>query len=348
MSTFSRTLSLLLFAAFAFRASSHPQQENPAASPGKTLLNVVVTPKSGPPVSGLQQQDFTVLDNTAPQNLTSFAAVDGRQAPIEVVIVIDAVNIGYQNVARQRQEIEKFLRMDGGRLAYPTTIGVSTDKGVEIQPEFSKDGNAISASLEQSTIGLRDIRRSAGFYGADERLDISLRGLQQLAAQQSAKPGRKLILWVSPGWPLLSGPGVESQLDEKQEQQIFSDLVNFSTLLRQGQITLYSIDPIGAAESVGRTFYWESFSKPVTKLSQALPGDLALQVLAFQSGGLVLNSNNDIVSQLQKCVTDAAAYYQVSYDQPRGDQPREYHRIEVRIGKKGLTARTSQGYYAQP
>ena len=56
------------------------------------LLDVVVTAKSGAPARGLQQQDFTLSDNKVKQTISSFQAVDGRQAPIDVIVVIDAVN----------------------------------------------------------------------------------------------------------------------------------------------------------------------------------------------------------------------------------------------------------------
>ena len=315
-----------------------------AALPGRIVLDVVVTPKSGPPVSGLQQQDFTVLDNKVPRTLTSFEAVDGRQAKIAVVVLIDAVNIGYQSVALQRQEIEKFLRADGGRLAYPTTVAALTDTGVHVQPNFATDGNAISAGLEQDTIGLRNIGRSAGFYGATERLDDSLQGLRQLVAHLVGRPGRKLILWVSPGWPLLSGP--EVQLTDKQQKGIFEDIVAISTGLRQARVTLYSIDPLGTADIGTRTFYWESFRKGLSKANQAQMGNLGLQVIATQSGGLVLNASNDVAGELQKCIADNGVYYELSFDAPIDDRPEQYHQLEVKVGKPGLTARTRQGYYS--
>jgi hypothetical protein len=31
-----------------------------------------------------------------------------------------------------------------------------------------------------------------------------------------------------------------------------------------------------------------------------------------------------------------------------GDGPNEYHALEIKLGKPGLTARTRTGYYAQP
>src|SRR5208282_3562414 len=94
---------------------------------GKIHLDVVVTPKSGPPVSGLQQQDFTILDNNVPQAVTSFQAFDERRAPLEVVLLVDAVNLGFREVAVARDGINKFLKADGGRLSQTTTFAILTD-----------------------------------------------------------------------------------------------------------------------------------------------------------------------------------------------------------------------------
>src|SRR5580658_7709485 len=74
-------------------AQSSPRSKPASAAPkGGMLLDVVVTAKSGPPVGDLQQQDFTVLDNKVPQTITSFKVVSGRDASIEVMLVLDAVN----------------------------------------------------------------------------------------------------------------------------------------------------------------------------------------------------------------------------------------------------------------
>jgi VWFA-related protein len=324
------------------------QQHSPAAQPGSgsIVLDVVVTPKSGQPVSGLQQQDFTVLDNKVPQTLTSFQAVDGRQAQVEVILVVDAVNTGYQSVAYERGEIDKFLRADQGSLAHPTALAVLTDTGTQTQDAFSSDGNALSASLDQYTVGLRDIRRDTGFYGAAQRFQLSLQGLHELAAREASRPGRKIVIWVSPGWPLLSGPNVE--LDTKQQQQLFGYIVSLSRQLQQAKITLYSVDPLGTADTGIRTFYWKTFTKGVSKPSEVHAGDLGLEVLATQSGGLALSSNNDVTAELQKCVADAGSYYELSFNPPPGGQPNEFHHLEIRVAKPGLTGRTRQGYYSQP
>ncbi len=319
------------------------------AAEKKIVLDVVVGPKSGKSegsTGGLQQGDFTVLDNKVPRAITLFRPLTGTEAPIEVILLVDAVNTNYENIAFERQQIEKFLKADAGHLALPTALAVLTDTGIKLQPGFSTDGKALSDSLDQYTVPLRSIRRSAGFYGAGERLELSLNALRELSTREATRPGRKIVLWVSPGWPLLSGPGV--QLTEKEQRQIFADIVGLSTSLRRSRITLYSVDPLGARESVGRTFYYEEFLKGIVKPSQTELGDLALEVLATQSGGLALNSNNDVTAMLQRCMADAAAYYELSFDAPESAQQNEYHHVEVQVDKPGFVARTREGYYAQP
>jgi VWFA-related protein len=347
MPTFSNSARGLLLASLLCTAALSAQQTTSPPNPAGTSiqLDVVVTPRSGPPVAGLQQQDFTVLDNKVRQTIKTFHASGGSQAPIEVILLVDTVNLSYDRVAWERGEIDKFLRADGGRLAYPTTLAFFSDDGTQIQEGYSTNGVELSASLDHYAVGLRNIRRSSQYEGYD-RFKLSITALHELAQREAARPGRKIILWVSPGWPLLSGPRIE--LDAKQQQQIFANIVGLSTQLRQGRITLYSIDPLGTSEGVGRDFYYQSFLKGVSKASQANFGDLGLQVLATQTGGLALNASNDVASLLHTCLADTEAYYELSFDPPPGDHRDEYHHLEVLVAKPGLSARTRQGYYSEP
>jgi VWFA-related protein len=345
---FDARLACFLLVSLSYTTAVSAQQNSAPTQPGARgiMLDVVVTPKSGPPVSGLQQQDFTLLDNKVPQTVTSFQAVDGRQVPIEVILVVDAVNTGYQNIAYERTEIDKFLRADEGKLSHPMALAVLSDTGTKIQEGFSSDGNALSASLDQYVVGLRSINRSSGFWGAEERFQISLKGLRELAAYEAARPGRKVILWVSPGWPLLSGPNV--RLDAKAQQQLFADIVSISTQFLQAHITLYSIDPLGNADIGLRSVYWKEFVKGVSKPRQVLVGDLGLEVLAVQSGGLALYASNDIAGLLQECAAETSHYYEMSFVPAPAEKGDEYHHLEIQLANHGLTARTRQGYYAQP
>ncbi len=311
-------------------------------------LDVVATDSTGRPVSGLQEQDFTILDNDHPQKMTSFNALQSATAdpPVEVVLLIDLVNTTFSRVAFERQEIDKLLRQNNGKLPYPTTLVIFTDTGTQIQPQPSRDGNAMADMLSSSNSSLRTIGRSAGFYGAEERLETSFTALDRLISYEGTKPGRKMVIWISPGWPLLQGPNV--QYSSKDLQTYFNWIVAFSNSLRTSRITLYAVNPLGAGDNMLSTFYYQSFLKGVKKPGQAGSGNLALQVLATQSGGRVLNSSNDLTGELSSCVADASAYYTMSFDAAPSDHANEYHAVTVKVDKPGVKTRTNTAYYGQP
>ncbi len=322
----------------------------PAFSPDPHIsLNVVVSDRSDKPVAGLQQQDFTVLDNKLPQKLVSFRAVEKStaEAPTEVILLIDAVNARFTTVSYERNEIAKFLGQNSGKLAQPVSIIFFTDQNTRVQTAPTRDGKALLASFDQNVTGLRTITRSEGFYGAVDRLQLSLRTIGTLTEYEARKPGRKVVIWISPGWPILSGPRIE--LTNREERQIFNSVVGLSTALRQARITLYSIDPLGTTDAGGlRTIYYEEFLKGVPSPNKVQAGNLALQVLAVQSGGLALHSSNDITGSITRCSQDADIYYELSIDPAKAEHPDEYHGLEVKIDKPGLVVRTRTGYYAQP
>jgi len=310
-------------------------------------LYVVANEKSGAPVSGLQKQDFTVLDNGQPQQLTGFQAVTGDNSDAEIVLVLDAVNTSFTRVAFARTQIDKFLKQEGGRLAQPVSIGIFTDAGLDMQPTGSRDGNALAAYMDQKETGLRASNRSQGFYGAADRSQFSLRALQELSAFEQKRPGRKLVIWLSPGWALLSGPRI--QLSAKDQQQIYQSVAGISDELREAGITLYMVDPAGTAGDIGlRDFYYEQFLKPLTKPKDALFGDLALQVFAVHSGGRVLNASNDVAAEIARCARDANDYYVLTFNAAPSDGPGVYNAIQVKIANSKIKPQTISGYYSQP
>jgi VWFA-related protein len=329
-----------------------PSLPPPSVADRQITLDVQVTDKSGVAVRGLQKQDFTLLDDKQPKNILSFQAVDSAASsaadpPVEVILVVDAVNAPFETVNYERNELKKFLLQNGGKLPLPVSLIVFTDGGTKIQDGSSREGNALAALYDQYDTGLRSINRSQGFYGAADRFDLSLKTLTRVIEYEQPRPGRKLMIWLSPGWPLLSGPNVE--LSSKGEQQLFNSIVAASTGLRQARITLYSIDPLGPADAASiRISYYEEFLKGVSSPNHAMPGNLGLQVLVTQSGGRVLNSSNDLTAEMARCTADADAFYVLSFEAARADQANEYHSIEVKIAKPGITARTRTGYYAQP
>jgi VWFA-related protein len=310
-------------------------------------LDAVVTDKAGQPVTGLTASDFTLLDNKQPQTLLSVQEVDGLHAdpPPEVILVIDSVNTPVTVWNQERVQLEKFLLQNNGQLALPTTLLFLTDQGADLLGTPTRDGNKLQKMLHAYPSSLRLIGKSAGPIGEAERQWISLRALDQLAVVQRKKEGRKLLLWISPGW---SSFWAEDQLKTKTEsQRLFTGIVSLSAALREARMTLYSIDPMGAGVRRGNFFY-QSYLNGVSKADDTHYGGVDLGVLAAQSGGQVLFGSNDIVSQIDRCLADAKDFYVLRLKPAPAAHLNEYHDLSLTVAKPGLTVRTRTGYYLQP
>ena len=120
------------------------------------MLDVLVTDNSGRPVAGLEQKDFTLLDNKKPRPILSFRPVDGvlgagpGEPPVRVVLLIDVANTSLRVVGNERYQIENFLRRNGGRLAQPTSLMIFDDYGVKGQPQPTTDGNRLADELNRA------------------------------------------------------------------------------------------------------------------------------------------------------------------------------------------------------
>jgi VWFA-related protein len=341
--TFDRFPFKLTLALFAFAAPTVAQLPSISPPSQSFKINVAVDTKSGQPFTGLRQQDFTVLDNKTQRPIKSFRIVSPAQGPVHVILFLDAVNTPYSLLAYARENVQNFLKSNEGALAYPTAIAFLTDQGAQILNGFTTDGNALNDALQHHETSLRQINRSSEWSGP-ERLQICLTAFHQLLGYAANLPGRKLVIWISPGWPLISGPNVYLTL--KEEQQIFGDIVSAYTQFRQSDLTLYNVNPVGPGESVDRANYFETFLKGVGKPNDTQLGDLGVQVLSIHSGGLAIESNSDIAAMIQRCLADAHSWYEISFDPLPAEKPNEYHHIEIKLAQRDLVARTLDGYYA--
>src|SRR5579872_3776792 len=102
-----------------------PPAEHPATPPnGSLTFDVMVTDKAGHPVHGLQQGDFTLLDDKHPAPIQNFAAheVADSENQETVIFVLDDVNANFNTISLERTQVENYLRSDNGRLAFPVGI----------------------------------------------------------------------------------------------------------------------------------------------------------------------------------------------------------------------------------
>lgn len=316
------------------------QQADLPARDHPITIDVRVEDKLGHPVHGLDAHNFTITDNGQPQQLAGFKAISD---PPQVILVLDMINTGFDEVAYERAQLTSYLNQDGGKLRNVTSIMAMTENGMKTVNGAGQDGHALIASLQRLDTDLRAITRAGGgYWGATERLEMSLTQLSQLGAYLAAQPGLKMVLIIGPGWPMLPGAGYEE--DHQQRAWVFNLLVQLTNGLREAHIALCSLDPYQLGNS--NPFYYQSYLKGVKQLDHAEYPYLALPVLAEHSGGRALTQGKDVLGEINTAMRDAGAYYELTFNPVPGDHPNEYHELRVKVDQPDETVRTASSYYA--
>ena len=310
--------------AVALQGQGPTQPTSPASDAAQGLINldVVVTDNSGKTISGLGPKDFTLLDNHQPQKILSFHSFDGVSAkpdpPVEVILVVDTIKMPFDLAAEEREEVEKFLRQRSGHLAQPISIFGLSDAGLWHLAQPSGDGNALAAEIAHDKLVFINPRRLLG-NGTGEYADSSapadpaglsaLKALGYIATSVRRKPGRKLLIWVGPGWGIGSGADWESLPDYESlqrresvraKQVTFDTIYWFSTLLREARISLFSFSVGERIPIPLSSLTYLDFLNGVQSVEQVSLKNLDRRVLAVHSGGRVLGPGNDLVSQIDE------------------------------------------------
>jgi VWFA-related protein len=200
--------------------------------------------------------------------------------------------------------------------------------------------------LDQIKGSVHGISAAMGADGELQRFQLSLRQMTAIAENEARRPGRKLLIWVGPGWPILEGR--RFTFSDKDQRRYFDAIVELSTRLREARMAVYSVSAVNVESNGQGRFLFQDFLKGVTTARTADTGNLSLKVLALQSGGRVLGPDNDIVGQLDSCISEANAFYSITFNPPAAAHGDEYHDLRVEVGQAGLTVRTNTGYYNQP
>ena len=322
-----------------------PKAQSALTREGKIRLDVMVSDASGKPVIGLEPWEFRLFDNGQPRKLISFQRFDGARVKtgprVEVILVMDMLNLTFQQVAYVRTQVDAFLRQNGGQLKQPTSVMLLTDVGLRVQPRPSTDGNAIAGVVDGIKEHVSSINPAMGGEGWVERFQRSARAMDNIAQNEIKKPGRKLVIWIGPGWPMLNRPS--DGYTERQQRRNFDAIVELSTALREARITVYSVSQMGA--SGANPILYQHFLNPVRTYRDAEMGNLGLKVLVTQTGGRIMGPDNDVVSQINRCTEDANAFYRISFDPPAAEHAGEYHDMRVTVDRPDTAVRTTTGYY---
>lgn len=355
----------------------------PDPTQGIIRIDVVVSDKSGRPVSGLTAQDFTLLDNGQPQKVVTFKAFDNTDAkpdpPAKVILVIDELDLPPLQIEAAKAEAEKFLRADEGRLRQPVAIYWVSSRGISGTAKSSTDGNVLADAIaagneghligqspslaEKSGLGLTRNQgpvRDGGSTDFEEPIGVPPNGIARydmpasamdlatITIEERRKPGRKLLFWIGPGWHFDTG----WQLHKDKDIGLFDFLTELSTRLREARIELWRATDWPFYDSKGRVVPVESYvATDFLKTASFGPialGNLTLQALATQSGGGDLEPGKGLYRLIAEHAAEANRFFTLTFDPVRTNVVDEGHDLKVEVNAPDLSARTVIGYYDEP
>jgi VWFA-related protein len=193
----------------------------------------------------------------------------------------------------------------------------------------------------------------------------SLRGMREMISSLGGLPGRKMLVHVSDGLPMVPGQDLYqavqqhfvdiSALGEAVSRDLSRDYLNLVTAANTAGVSLYTIDSGGLRTKTGMSAENPTVNSAVA-VSSAVDSVRArnlqdtLLMLADRTGGQAIINTNDIEEGLARFALDIDNYYSLGYRAPVRDEPGRYHRIEVELvdKRRGWHLRHREGYRDRP
>jgi hypothetical protein len=245
-------------------------------------------------------------------------------------------------------EAEKFLKRNGGHLEQPVSLYRIDDLGLWGSEQPTTDGAALADEIAKGKDPVRiwqtptgAVNTSPGIrLGSDGMLvDAAWRDLPPpvsalgtIVVRARRAPGRKLVFWFGPGWPI----------GQRSSKRLFDSITEFSTRMREARVELWNAELGPAGEG------YEAFLEGVKTEKSASYGDLALQMIATQSGGGVLRGSVDVSDRIAAKVAKANWFYTLTFDPPPTSVVDEYHALKVQADNADVLVEAPTGYYDEP
>jgi len=171
-------------------------------------------------------------------------------------------------------------------------------------------------------------------------LQFTLDSLRQIITSLTGLPGKKGIIYVSNGLPMI--PGMELFYEASKgmnDSTILSRMFEFdrTRIYRQlaatanaQDVTLYTIDASGLSlHGMGSAEYATASDPMMSSMGRNNYTD-SLRFLADETGGIAIYNTNDIAPRLELVTQDMFTYYSIGYPLQASGQDK-VHRVKVKL-----------------
>jgi len=330
-------------------ARKKPKQQD-SSPPRPVILDVVALDNNGAPVTDLLATDVRISDNGKWQQVvlfrTNFAKRRNTEALVadeysnrehptspQTVILFDLMNERFMTDAITQNELVHAL--EGQETGEALYLYILTNRGDFIPIHPVQNPQAEGVREENWTRQIHPLLDSVmkkifGFRPPDDwdpgyRFQATLQAVSALSAQMAVVPGRKNLVWVTHGVPMVV-PDISGDPIDLSPQ-----VLQFAATLEKAHIAVYAVDQSskGAGATLG-TFSMQT-----------------LEDVSELTGGRYYASDS-VEAAINQARTDLRASYTVGYFAPLHEENGKFHRVRVASSRRGLQLNTQRGYYAFP
>jgi len=147
-----------------------------------------------------------------------------------------------------------------------------------------------------------------------------------IADHLAAVPGRKILIWVSAGFPLnIDSSGVDRAM--RSEGDYATQIARAIQKLNNADVAVYPIDARG-----------------LTASPSAYDTIWTMKEFALRTGGLAWYSRNDLDVGIRNDLDDIRFSYTIGFSPPE-EAKYGSHKVRVKVRRPGVTLRYREGYY---
>lgn len=295
-----------------------------------------------------------------------------------LVVYIDNFNIHPANRNRVLEDLGYFLSTEVQ--TGDEVMLVSYDRSLKVRRPFTADPDVVAHALDELSrltghavtrdderrktlerIGDSNSEAQALGYARlhaesmQNDLKFTVGALKELIGQLGGLPGRKAILYLSDGVPLVPGQDVFHAINGKFGSSLgitdsfqydaSRDFDELTAAANANRVTFYTIDAAGLR--LASTFTAENANPSIGIQVDSVYNNNhqnSLRLMAEQTGGVAVVNTNRILPRLKTVGDDFGTYYSLGYSPAHAGTGR-YHDIRVEVkGRKDLVVRYRKGY----
>jgi Ca-activated chloride channel homolog len=287
-------------------------------------LPVVVTNQDGRRITNLKQEDFEVYEDGVKQEIAGFGATD---EPLEIVLLLDTSGSTKAKLAKIQNAAIDFVN----QLHPDDEVAIlSFADDTTLQSNFSIDREKNEYGIKKTRPGEWTVLYEAVWLSLEEVL-------------KQIKERKALVLFTD---------GVDTHSSKASEKETLE-------LAKETRATIYCVYYNTEGDCPKTTIGLDPTSG-IPPVFNPLPGSCSgsssseeykhgreyLSKLSEYSGGLYFDGMTDLTGAFSSVAKELASQYSIGYYSNNSKNDGKFRKVEVKMNKPDLVARTKKGYYA--